>query len=304
MQIDILKLQKELYSSEEYKNISTVIVFSHSLSIFANNYKELSTFLVAIIEDPSSFELVSDRYDDVLNKLQLENLRLLHNFLASAFTLIDHSRKLYNKLYEKSNLFPAYKSEIERRFHNDPLSVFVVCLRQFIQHYKVPNISANFFWSIDNGRKVSLRIDTADLNGFEWKPKAKEYIATCGDHIDILQLIDEYYSKVSDFYNWFQNEQNIIHRTDLEVFKQKQTEYFSIVIPSNIDAFEQSVRAGVVDIESVMSSSFEGAEIIEIESFESKSPERFNIFLEILEKRCKLSTEYKEKLRELFFHKV
>lgn len=295
-----MKMQKELYSSKEYERISKIKIFNHTLNIFVDNYKEFRSFLFTIIGNPNSIELFGNHHSDELRKIQQENIRLLHNYVASAFTLIDHTRIHYRELYEADNTMPDYQTEVSNRFKNNPLASFIVGLRQYAQHYKSPSLSTQLIWNRNEGMKTSLCINKNDISDFNWSSKAKEYLKNCEDYIDVLQLIDEYYKMVVDFYSWFKEKQNEIHTTDFEIFDNKQKEYFGAVIPYIIDTLEQSIRKGDMSLESILFSSFEKEEVDEIEAFENGSDKRFDKLLVVIEKRCVLKIYHKEKLRQLF----
>lgn len=140
---------------------------------------------------------------------------LLHNFVAAAKSLIDHSRAVYRHLYKPKGLIPDYQAEIDRRFLSDPLSRFVVDLRRMAQHYRLPSISiTHHFENIGSDTKVDTRLvlSVADLGTFqEWTAPASGYLDRAGKDIDISTLARNYYDHVIAFYGWFRTEQKKVH---------------------------------------------------------------------------------------------
>lgn len=293
-------MQSQLYSSKEYEKISKIKVFNHTLNIFVDNYKEFRSFLYSIISNPNSIKLFGNHYSDELGKVQQENIRLLHNFVASAFTLIDHTRNHYRELYEIDDQMPDYQEKVDTRFKNNPLARFIVGLRQYVQHYKSPGLSAQLKWDRTEGMRTIISINKKDISEFKWDSKAKEYLNNCEESIDMLQLIDEYYKIVIDFYTWFREKQNKIHEGDFKIFEEKQKDYFGKVIPYILDTLERPISEGKLSLEEILFPSFDKDEVDEIKKEVKNSNERFVKILDVIEKRCVLQTLHKEKLKKLF----
>ena len=72
----------------------------------------------------------------------VEVTRTLHNFVASALTLVDTTRVVYDELYAPKNTLIEYQDEIDSRFIKDGNAQFIKGLRQFCQHYRLPLVMA------------------------------------------------------------------------------------------------------------------------------------------------------------------
>jgi hypothetical protein len=144
-----------------------------------------------------------------------EVIYLLHNFVAAAQSLVDHSRVVYGHLYGPANLMPAYQHEITARFVEDPLTQFVLGLRQMAQHYRLPTISlVQSFTRASSGGKleVSLRLRVEDLRQFSgWKSAAKQFLDAAGEAVDLRETAARYHDQVMSFYEWFRQQQKTIH---------------------------------------------------------------------------------------------
>jgi hypothetical protein len=133
--------------------------FRFSVDLFKRNYNELSIFLLYF-----SAPQVAFAYSPVEQKwLWQEGMKevsfLLHNFVAAALTLVDHTRVLYRHLYEPKRLIPSYTEQLQQRFISDPLTQFVVKLRQMAQHYRLPSVSSHTeFRNEADGTKVQIEL--------------------------------------------------------------------------------------------------------------------------------------------------
>jgi len=204
-------LLDKLNSMPEYKLLLRIKSLEASFYVFQRNFKELNSLLI--------------KHSDVNEAIQLQGVktrvflyeitRLLHNFVTSVKSLIEHTRVIYREIYESAEEFPEYQVEVDRRFTNNPLAQFVEDLRDYCLHYKLPAISSVLHFSrlpptpVFESR-VELKIE--ELNKYsKWSHLAKEYLSSQNKPINLLHVTDEYYVLVKDFYNWLQLRQREIH---------------------------------------------------------------------------------------------
>jgi hypothetical protein len=186
-----------------------------SVSLLQRNYVELVVAIRHISSSRVAFEMAG--VDDQWHRKEAmaEVLHLLHNYVASAKSLIDHTRRAYRKLYVTDALIPDYQSEVNARFANDPLSQFVENLREMAQHYRLPRISlTRSFGGGPSGSAMTTRLQlkTEDLREYrEWSAPAQEFLRTAGATIDVLDLVESYHAHVAAFHTWFSQHQVRIH---------------------------------------------------------------------------------------------
>src|SRR5258705_5847717 len=120
-----VQLRKELENMPGYHAILENHRLTNSIHIFDKNYEELVELLNFMEHDQHAEELLSLHGHKHLHSIDIELLRRLHNFVAGAKSLIDHTRRIYNKYYLKSTSFPEYDKIIQEYFANDPLSQFI-----------------------------------------------------------------------------------------------------------------------------------------------------------------------------------
>lgn len=156
---------------------------------------------------------------ELLDQIQLQMLRLLHNFVASAFSLIDHSRVFCEGNYRDAGVFRDYEAEVSHRFKKDPFAQFVVGLRKYCQHCAVPSIFSELSVQLDEGKQVSeehkIYLDRDSLLKFDvWSAAGKDYLRSAPKNIDLLGIVVGYEQKVVEFYQWVDSRLKEIHADD------------------------------------------------------------------------------------------
>jgi len=302
--IRILQLMDELQKMPEYQLYTQLQGFSISIYTFDRNFFELRELITVLANDPRADQIYWLQNRDKLIGVTNDVIRLLHNFVASALSLIDHTRRLYNKLYATSEKFPDYQPRINHDFAQDPLSQFVKCLRQYCQHYKAPNIDVTV--SMNKGdekvaKTFNLLVD--DLLTFDgWSAPAKKYLATIDAKVEILKIAIEYRNKVIAFYQWFQARQNEIHLDEFHRFKTKEQELLFLMLEDKIDICFAKSRQGIpYDKKEIFLSIFTSREYEEIKVFPDGSIEQGFKAIELLEQKFfDLSEEIKERVLQLY----
>jgi hypothetical protein len=222
----LLTLNKELLASEGYNVVSRLYKFHQSLKIFLANYNDLEDAVNRHVGNSRLFDIRDTEKRKAASDEMFEALRHLHNTVAAALSLVDHTRNFYNEFYQERNLIPDYQEQIRLRFAVDGLSQFVKCLRKFCQHYRIPLASSTLWIDNEQGRHTrSINLLKSDLTEFSgWSAEAKEYIKGLPDRIDLLSVMKAYRDHVIGFYEWFDRQLNEVHRSDLEHYDRLMTE--------------------------------------------------------------------------------
>lgn len=170
------EIEKELLNMPEYVIWEEINALNNSFDVFQGNYLELK----------NAFESFSkkrkEKMEDRLKKL----VRLLHNFTASAISLLDHSKVYYEKLYEPNGLFGDYETEYNNRFRDDDLSCFIRDLRNYCTHITAAEIQAEYQYTgspetscttskIYITKKFLFKKSTLFKRG-DWSESSKRYI--------------------------------------------------------------------------------------------------------------------------------
>ena len=269
---DSHEMLDEINSLKGNKLLNMFESFENSISVFDTNYKHLIDHLqkyTGKIDNPDFYSW-SRRYNQTI--FLRESLRLLHNFVASCKSLIDHTRVFNRKYFECPDFHDSCRKKIKSKFTNDPLSNFVQILREYVQHYSLPGISIQFSFGGD-GATAEVSLVKEDLLKFNrWNPQAKEFISKKDDSINLVEILREYHQKTVDFYYWIREQRNKLYWTDFRELDLKRRAYFakessSVVgkIKSQIENSNVFTHKSILDL---FSSVLSPSEIFELQEYE------------------------------------
>jgi hypothetical protein len=214
-----IKLKGKLKECQGYKITNKINQFYLTYYIFNKNFIDLTSLIEKQIEPKNSIRLRESANRKELESLQFETIRLLHNYIAAALSLIDHTRIFVNELYDTDkNFLKEYQDKIHETFINDPLCVFVKSFRQYVQHFQTPLISTVTNLT-DKPELLNTRITISKemlLSFSGWKSLAKAYIDSLNKELDVYEMAINYNEVVKTFYNWFQKRQLEIHKSEFE----------------------------------------------------------------------------------------
>lgn len=125
--------------------------------------------------------------------------RKLFNCTSSIMALVDHARK-----FQKSTPVVGYPEKIQSVFSPPGRHDFLQCLRNYNTHWRI----AQSHWAIKYDFKLGTRDAVFAITKSElllwggWTAKAKEYISTLVDEVNIYDIFSEYRKNVQNFYAW------------------------------------------------------------------------------------------------------
>ena len=96
------EINQKIRNSDGHKFVQRIREFSVSTSIFGKNFMELSNHIKAELEPSYYIKLQHRDFSAQREQGQLETVRLMHNFLASAYSLVEHTRNYYRKHYAEN----------------------------------------------------------------------------------------------------------------------------------------------------------------------------------------------------------
>lgn len=219
-----LDLQDELRRMPEWERLSEVRQFTLSLEIFQRNAQEFRALLEGATTPQAATVLWSLHNRPQLEQFQREVTRLLHNFVAAAFSLVDHARRFFGKHYKDAKSFPDYEDEVRRRFAEDPLCQFVQGLRNYFIHRKPPNIGSTMSLSQGQAARHTIHLEKGDLMDFDWNATARRFLDEAADKLDLQNVVAAYSTKVTEFYAWMFKRLEEIHADDVAAVNAKQAE--------------------------------------------------------------------------------
>lgn len=194
-----IPLPKPLKEVEAVEINEDVEALKITLSILKGNYEEL----IGKHYEYQDFEYddwVSDEVE-IFKLLKEDYFRLLHNYITSVYTLINHSQRIVNK-YGDEGFAEQYSEEIQER-EIDTKGAFLQQLRHYTQKRKVPPIQATFEFHQEEP-DFSLRLRKDMIESWDgWNNDAQQYLSSLDDQIPLKELIENYQNEIESFYGWF-----------------------------------------------------------------------------------------------------
>ena len=198
-------LHKAILAHPGKKYLDTLTTYSICKNILAGNGVQLRKLLELLEDSRRALHLCTFDERDQLRELQNEVVRHLHNFLASARTLVDHTRAIMNEPFISEAHRTEYRQEVARIFAGDPLIGFMHQLRNFTLHRSIPITSLQLSLHPTSGlfdSAVLIDLDKmADWDG--WRSAGKAFIGSHRPTIRIMAIVDGYEGKIREFYEWF-----------------------------------------------------------------------------------------------------
>jgi hypothetical protein len=202
----------ELQNTEGWQISKKIEHLGLSAHIFKTNHDELIQ-RIEYFKRPEAIVLW-----DVRNNAQMEHYlkevsRLLHNFVASAKTLVEHTRIIAREMYGSTDFWKEYESQIAQRFTSNPLVRFIHELRNYILHYDLPLTSASLTPKHDS----LLKINITTLRKWKgWKGPSRQYVSYANDEETIEDIVRGYTSAIINFHDWFNDRQHELHKEAFE----------------------------------------------------------------------------------------
>lgn len=206
---DIIALLNIFRTSDGRKVFEDIDVLEAMFFVFKTNYNDLMSFsLSSTTSDRIRLMQSKSDYGEI-RFITREMARLSINYLASAKTRVDLNRNLINRRYRGTLFFDEYKSEVESRFSNNPLSNFIEGLRNYSLHYSLPlsslhigvGVSKDEIIQGDLGAGIFVLHKSELLKWSNWD-KGREFLKESEGDIILEEVVGLYYQQVSDFHQW------------------------------------------------------------------------------------------------------
>lgn len=200
-------LQRNKHLSEVHFTVHTMQM---NYLLFRRNYEELIR-LQREFDQPLIFKeiaLQTDKGKSIAQDTIIEFTRLLHNYLASAKTLVDVTRRWVRQRFADSEFLDTYQEEISGRFANNVQAQFLENLRNFTLHRTLPLSIPELRMqkASENTLKSSLGIVLLKdylLEWNEWSELGRMQIDMAFEgEVDITQICKQYFDNVTEFTQW------------------------------------------------------------------------------------------------------
>ena len=195
-----------------------------SYFVFSANYAELINSVKHLERDQKWLRTLRNR--DALETFQMNNLRLMHNFLASAFTLVDHTRILARELYSGKPFYAEYEHQTKQVFSHSPTAGFVKGLRNWMLHKGLVPVMIETKVGAEETFVSSIVFDLKELASWDrWDSRAKEYLASITANPRLDDVISAYHKQIEGFYSWLDQRMGAIHAAAFAEWVSLQEQY-------------------------------------------------------------------------------
>ena len=219
---DAYEQSKEM---EVYRNLNAL---QSSFQVFNMNFCELMKWLEPLKDSRESLCIYNHNEMENIDSLIAETKRLLHNFLASAKSLVDHTRVIVNRLYADHEFRNEYQSKLDQDLAKNPVQKFVQNLRNYTQHYTLPILALQITFSED--LNFNIKMDVEILKQWDGWGTSRAYLEAIGNNFCIVTLANEYFVLIQGFYSWLIQRQQELHQADFENLRQMEEELRNIVM--------------------------------------------------------------------------
>ena len=273
--VRIVELMLEIRDMPERRTQIDLDCLERTTVVFHRNYVQLKKFLGFCETDPENQDLWHMHSACKQEEFANETWRLLHNFVAAAFTLVEHTRILYRRLNAEGE-FPEYQARIDASFKTNPLAQFVQGLRNYVLHQGGGELYFTGKIDVKTGRAdVRLTLKTTTLLRWDgWNRHAKRYLADSGDSVHIASLARDYHDSVKDFQSWFGGRQREVRREDLDRLREKETELFVMELNDRLGGIENGSPPASMGETGLFIGLFDHSDYRDLEALPRSSNER------------------------------
>jgi len=224
---EIERLVQRVHASPGLAVVHRIRTRNFSLCMFTMNAHELER--VFDIIQTKSIRLLSDEDKQEQNQVRREASRLLHNFLAAAKTLVDHTRVFIGAHYSGTSLERAYQEKIASEVANDELCRFVHDLRNYMLH-RGP-IPLSIWTSLDSQHRTraGVKFITAELTKWDgWTARSKGFLGNRNHDFDVENVARTYSDKIVTLHVWLDGLLSDLHHRDLSELRNLENELGSL----------------------------------------------------------------------------
>jgi 1,4-alpha-glucan branching enzyme len=122
---ELFELDEQIKATEGHRIQAKIRGLGSSYCVFESNYRWLVKALNYFGREEVLMELWKEDNRAKLESFTDEVTRLLHNFLAGAKSLVDHTRVFNDHMYEGHGFKKIYQEKVDRDLKHSPIVCFV-----------------------------------------------------------------------------------------------------------------------------------------------------------------------------------
>jgi hypothetical protein len=226
---DPFELSLQVRSSEAYRVSLRLQALRRDYYVFQRNYEELWRLLTIASTPEQISRLYAQKNYALFLEITDEIDRLLHNFLASATSLVDHTRIFIKKYYIGHPFYKEYTSRKESHFVSDTITKFIHDLRNYNSHYHLTvtrgevrysaaTETTSTSWSSDFILEKEMLVQWDN-----WTSASKAFLGKDTQPIVITDVIHRYHQNVQAFHTWMHERLHAVHAEELAWLEDMQS---------------------------------------------------------------------------------
>jgi hypothetical protein len=199
--------ERRIFENPGYLEYLRCAAFRQTLTaVFVANWKELLELLERAASDVGlAIELVQNVHrPDVRDEFQAETVQRLHNYVAGAMTLVDHSRRI---MRGRSGPIPDEFAKRKQSLLSNPEVTFVQDLRNFTLHRSLPLLAHTLNMTNvntpDQQITSEVQLSVAELTSWDgWSSSSRRFLKGQGETIVLRHLIRRHGGLVIAINTW------------------------------------------------------------------------------------------------------
>ena len=231
---ELFDLDEQIKATRGYRIQAKIRDLGGSYYVFESNYLWLVRALDYFRREEVFMELWREDNRAKLASFIDEVTRLLHNFLAGAKSLVDHTRVFTDDIYEGHGFKKVYQEKVDRDLMHSPIVCFVQNLRNYVLHKQLPIASARL--SLKGGGATitefdnTIKLDVNELREWDkWKPESRVFLDSLDDKVQIREVAEKYEGAIRASYQWFGEQQTQVHRSEFAEMSRLETKYEQVM---------------------------------------------------------------------------
>lgn len=220
---ELQKFINEIKQSNGERIFREILNMQASLRLVRRNYQELVRTIEALQQEKATLTLHDITKRDALEEAFEVILTRLHNFLAAAFSLVDHMRRHREHLYADHEFNTEIGAELQGRILSRPQHKVAQGLRNYCLHVSLPPIASRVVIGREQleaplqFKESVFHLPTHSLLSWDgWTTEARAELSRMPNGLVILPFATEYFQQVEDFYTWLWGRQAEVHRKQLD----------------------------------------------------------------------------------------
>ena len=227
-------MKQALRQSEGARLHSDLLGLERSLGVFMKNCDELLRFLSTTDDPLTGIRLWAVQNREGFDRFLDEVDRLLHNVVAAAMSLREHSyrvRDQWLKPGRRDRLRAQHDERVQQAFADSRTAQLVQGLRIIVQHRKLPRLMGYAEHAQGGPFTSQIHLDTDDLLGWDgWSPAMRASLENDEGPVVLGEIVTEYREAVVEFHSWFGSavrERNANALEDLQKQRRELSQYAS-----------------------------------------------------------------------------